>query len=155
PPAQDQAAKDGAAQPPAPSFDIVRVEPGGQAVIAGRAAPEAEVEVRSGDRVIDRVRADRRGEWVAVPSEPLGAGVQELSLAARVQDRPAAVSEEVVVVAVLEARPSTGEVAVRPAEAPSAEATLAEAKDDAFAVALPRHGAGKGRILQAPGSIGS
>src|SRR5690606_28736944 len=47
------------------------------------------------------------------------------------------------------------EVAVRQAAAPSAAAALAEAKDDAFAVALPREGAGGGRILQAPGRIGS
>ena len=73
----------------APSFDIVRIAPDGRAVMAGRAAPDAEVELRSGDRVIDRVRADRRGEWVALPPELLAAGEQELTLAARVAGRPA------------------------------------------------------------------
>jgi nucleoid-associated protein YgaU len=139
----------------APSFDIVRVERDGQAVIAGRAAPGAEVELRSGDRTIDRVRADQRGEWVALPPEPLGAGVQELTLAARVENQPAVASEEVVVVAVPEARPP------QPAPAPAAESppprpaqlVRRDPSDEAFAVALPREGAGKGRILQAPGRI--
>src|ERR671924_383760 len=62
-----------------PSFDIVRVERDGRAVIAGRAAPGAEVEVRAGGQVIDRVRASRRGEWVATPAKPLAPGAQELS----------------------------------------------------------------------------
>lgn len=138
----------------APSFDIVRVKPDGQAVIAGRAAPGAEVELRSGDRTIDRVRADQRGEWVALPPEPLGAGVQELSLAARLQDQPAVASEEVVVVAVPEAphAPAPQAAADPPASGP-AQVAAAHAADEPFAVALPRQGAGKGRILQAPGRI--
>jgi nucleoid-associated protein YgaU len=140
-----------------PTFDIVRIERGGRAVIAGRAAPGAEVEIRSGERTIDRVRADRRGEWVAVPPEPLGAGVQELSLAARVENRPAVESAEVVVLAVPEPPPPERATSATD-EAPSPEpARVAAAApgDEAFAVALPRAGAGDGRILQAPGRISS
>jgi nucleoid-associated protein YgaU len=140
----------------APSFDIVRVRPDGQAVIAGRATPGAEVELRSGDRTIDRVRADQRGEWVALPPEPLGAGVQELSLAARVADRPAVASEEVVVVAVPEpTSPQAAQATAEPAAAQPPQLAAADPTDEAFAVALPRQGAGKGRILQAPGRIGT
>src|SRR6185312_14025369 len=51
----------------APSFDVVRVNPQGEAVIAGRAAPGSEVHVLDGDREIGRVTADRNGEWVLVP----------------------------------------------------------------------------------------
>jgi nucleoid-associated protein YgaU len=127
----------------APSFDIVRIAPGGRAVVAGRAAPEAEVELRSGDRVIDRVRADRRGEWVAVPPEPLPAGDQELTLAARIGDRPAVESDEVLVVAVREPAPG----------GPAPEVVAAEPPSTALAVALPKQGRGQGRILQAPGRI--
>ena len=135
----------------APTFDIVRIERGGRAVIAGRAAPGAEVEIRSGERTIDRVRADRRGEWVAVPPEPLGAGVQELSLAARVENRPAVESAEVVVLAVPE--PPLPELASGTTQ--PAGVAPAEPGDEAFAVALPREAAGGGRILQAPGRISS
>jgi nucleoid-associated protein YgaU len=139
----------------APSFDIVRIEPDGRAVVAGRAAPAAEVELRSGDRVIDRVRADRRGEWVAVPPEPLPAGDQELTLAARVGDRPAVESAEVLVVAVPGLRSSQPplEPAARTATGPQPEVVAARPPSTALAVALPREGRGQGRILQAPGRI--
>jgi nucleoid-associated protein YgaU len=131
----------------APSFDIVRIAPGGRAVIAGRAPPDAEVELRSGDRVIDRVRADRRGEWVALPPEPLAAGEQELTLAARVAGRPAIESDEVLVVAVPPSRPAP--------EAGGPELVAAQPPDAPLAMTLPRKGRGQGRILQAPGRISS
>ena len=154
-PDQGSALGDPAAGPP-PSFDIVRIAPGGRTVIAGRAAPGAEVEIRSGERMIDRVRADRRGEWVAVPLEPLAAGVQELSLAARVEGRSPVDSEEMVVVAVPD--PPPPEIALRAPDEPllqPMQVAAAPPEDEAFAVALPREGAGGGRILQAPGRISS
>ena len=66
-----------------PSFDVVRVGPQGNAVIAGRAAPGADVVVFDGGREVARARADRRGEFVALPAAPL-AGGGELTLGARV-----------------------------------------------------------------------
>ena len=69
--------------PVAPSFDVVRVSPDGSAVIAGRAAPGAEVIVRGGDQEIGRARADARGEWVLVPDKPLTPGTRELTLASQ------------------------------------------------------------------------
>ncbi len=76
-----------AAAPPrssiVPSFDVIRVNPRGEAVIAGRAEPEAEVTVYDGDRVIGRQKADARGEWVVLPSEPLAPGARELSVSAQ------------------------------------------------------------------------
>jgi nucleoid-associated protein YgaU len=102
------------------------------------------------------VRADRRGEWVAVPPEPLGAGVQELSLAARVENRPAVESAEVVVLAVPELQPELATSATDEPPSPEpARVAAAAPGDEAFAVALPRAGAGGGRILQAPGRISS
>ncbi len=69
-----------------PSFDIVRVNPEGNAVIAGRAAPGAEVTVLDGDRVVGKVTADARGEWVLVPDKPLAPGSRRLGLSARFKD---------------------------------------------------------------------
>ena len=105
--------------------------------------------------MIDRVRADRRGEWVAVPLQPLAAGVQELSLAARVEGRSSVASDEVVVVAIPgPPHPPPPELAMPGFEpSPLAQVAAAAPVDEAFAVALPREGAGKGRILQAPGRI--
>jgi nucleoid-associated protein YgaU len=126
-----------------PSFDIVRVERDGRTVVAGRAAPDAEVELRAGDRVIDRVWASRSGEWVATPLEPLPPGGQELSVAARSAGAPAIEAEQVVVVVVpepLQSQPAAVAVATPPAEP--------------VAVLLPKAGGG-GRILQAPGRLSS
>jgi nucleoid-associated protein YgaU len=66
----------------APSFDIVRVDPNGRAVIAGRAAPGTDVTVLEGGKVLGRVTADARGEWVLVPDAPLAPGDRQLSLEA-------------------------------------------------------------------------
>ncbi len=65
-----------------PSFDIVRINPQGETVIAGRAMPKAEVIILDGGKEIGRVVADNRGEWVFVPDQPLPPGSRELSLRA-------------------------------------------------------------------------
>jgi nucleoid-associated protein YgaU len=138
-----------------PSFDIVRVEPGGRAVIAGRAAPGAEVELLAGDRVLDRVRADRRGEWVAVPSEPLPPGGVELTLRATSGGRPASEAQQVVVVVVPEPPPpQPAPVAI--AEGPPPQPPeVRQASSGPLAVLLADDGRGTGRLLQAPGRISS
>ena len=66
-----------------PSFDVVHVGPDGGVVIAGRAAPDAEVTVRDGARELGQVKADARGEWVLLPDQPLDPGARELTLSAR------------------------------------------------------------------------
>ncbi|WP_142847833.1 LysM peptidoglycan-binding domain-containing protein [Telmatospirillum sp. J64-1] len=64
----------------APSFDVVRVNPAGDAVMAGRAQPHAEVTILDGDQEIGSVTADQRGEWVFVPDAPLPPGSRSLGL---------------------------------------------------------------------------
>jgi nucleoid-associated protein YgaU len=160
----------GVPDPVRPSFDIVRVERDGRAVVAGRAAPGAEVELRAGDEVIDRVRASRRGEWVAMPFEPLPAGSRELSLAARVDDGTPVLSEQVLVVArpappPPQPAPVAAAVPPPPQPAPVAAAEPpppqpADLADKAalagpVAVLLPKDGATGGRVLQAPGRLSS
>ena len=62
-----------AGQPPAPGsdqlpeFDIVRIEPGGEAVIAGRATPGATVELLRNGEPYDRVTADQSGQFAMIP----------------------------------------------------------------------------------------
>jgi LysM repeat protein len=67
---------------PPPSFDIVKVDPSGHAVIAGRAAPGAQVKVLDGNKKLGEVTADARGEWVLVPSEAMAPGERQLTLEA-------------------------------------------------------------------------
>jgi nucleoid-associated protein YgaU len=65
---------------PAPQFDVVRVDPAGNAVIAGRAAPGATVTVKSGDTIIGTATADASGAFAIAPDTPLPAGAQQLTL---------------------------------------------------------------------------
>src|SRR5437773_4119368 len=100
-----------------PSFDIVRVDPHGQVVIAGRAAPGDRVRILDGDTALGEVTADPRGEWVLVPDQPLAPGSRQLSLEASGQGGGAMRrSEDVVALSV--APP------VSPGAAPSALAVL-------------------------------
>jgi LysM repeat protein len=80
-----------------PSFDIVRVDPDGQAVIAGRAAPGDRVRVLDGDKPVGEVTADARGEWVLLPAAPIGPGDRQLALEASRPDGGAPVRSKDVV----------------------------------------------------------
>jgi nucleoid-associated protein YgaU len=82
-----------------PSFDVARTEGNGDAVIAGRAAPGAIVDLmRDGER-LDRAVADESGQFVMVPPR-LPAGSYELTLNARLPDGTVASSKQGVTVTV-------------------------------------------------------
>jgi nucleoid-associated protein YgaU len=96
-PAGASAAAQPAMEPP--RFDVVRVGARGSAVIAGRAAPGAEVIVMADNgRELGRARADRRGEFVILPADPLPPGNMELSLVARLGDQEVRGPDTVVLV---------------------------------------------------------
>ena len=63
-----------------PSFDIVRVNPVGQAVIAGRGSPNSIVTVRDKENVVGTIKTDTSGAWVLVPKEPIKSGKRVLKL---------------------------------------------------------------------------
>jgi nucleoid-associated protein YgaU len=63
----------------APSFDIARVEPTGEALVAGRAAPGSTVELVANGIVLDRAQANADGEFLMSPPT-LGAGSYDLTL---------------------------------------------------------------------------
>jgi nucleoid-associated protein YgaU len=92
-----------------PVFDIARIERTGDAVIAGRAAPGAIVELlRNGERH-DRAVADQSGQFVMVPPR-LPPGDYELTLRSRQPDGKQATSKQSVVVALAEVESSSGAV---------------------------------------------
>ena len=85
-----------------PSFDVVRVNPTGDAVIAGRAAPASTVvNIDNGDE-FGNVQTDDRGEWVFVPEAPLKPGTHTLSLKMLAGDSPPVMSVDDVVIIVPE-----------------------------------------------------
>jgi Bacterial Ig-like domain/LysM domain len=96
-----------------PSFDVVRINPSGDTVMAGRATPGAEVIIRQGGKEVGRTRADDRGEWVFLPSEPLAAGARELTLSERNGDGPEIAGSGSVLLMVPERMPP-GSIAQNP-----------------------------------------
>jgi nucleoid-associated protein YgaU len=66
-----------------PVFDVVRINPKGDTLIAGRASPGAEVTLLDGAKEIGKVTADQRGEWVFIPTGPLAPGTKHLKLRAK------------------------------------------------------------------------
>jgi len=85
-----------------PAFDIVRINPRGDAVIAGRAAPGMELGIRDGDREIGRARADAKGNWVFLSATPLPPGARELSVVERTANGEGRRSEGAVLLVVPE-----------------------------------------------------
>jgi nucleoid-associated protein YgaU len=91
----------------APSFDVVRINPNGDAVMAGHAAPGSEVAIADGGKAIGHAQADEHGDWVFVPSAPLPPGARELTLSAQGPDQPAIPGDRSVLLVVPE-RPVAG-----------------------------------------------
>ena len=86
----------------APSFDIVRITPQGDTVMAGRAKPGVKVAIYDGANKIGEVVANKRGQWVFVPTSPLAPGNRRLSLKMINPDGSAVASESDVVLVVPE-----------------------------------------------------
>jgi nucleoid-associated protein YgaU len=99
-----------------PAFDIARIEQTGDAVIAGRAAPGAIVELLRNGEPHDRAVADQSGQFVMIPPR-LPPGDYELTLRSRQPDGKRATSKQSVVVALAEVESSSGAVQSR-AEVP-------------------------------------
>lgn len=83
-------------------INVVRLGDRGDVVIAGQAAPGAEIEVRYGEHDLGRAIADIRGEWVLVPSEALPPGVRPLTVLAIGADGGRSSADEPVILVVPE-----------------------------------------------------
>lgn len=118
-------------------FDVVRITPEGEAVMAGRAKPGSTVTILDKDKSLGEVTADERGEWVFVPEKPLASGSRQLGLEIRKKSGETVQSESVVVLVV----PEKGkDIAGRPTEKPS----------QPLALMVPRKGTGPSTVLQKP-----
>jgi hypothetical protein len=104
-PAEIKPADTAAATPPAalPSFDVVRVEPTGDAVVAGQAEPQAKVEVLDGAATIATAEANENGEWALALDKPLPPGTHDLAVRMTSKDNATAtLSDQRVTVSVPE-----------------------------------------------------
>ena len=81
-----------------PTFDVASIQPTGETVIAGRAAPGATVELLRDGEVHDRAVADKSGQFVIVPPK-LPPGTYDLTLRSRLPDGTVATSKQRVTAA--------------------------------------------------------
>ncbi len=116
----------------APSFDVVRINPNGDTVIAGRAPAGSIVDILDDGKVIGTAKADDRGEWVFIPEKPLPPGNRRLSLVARTASGETVAALDDVIIAVPD----------RPADAPASTALVMK---------FPKDGLGPTSVLQKPG----
>lgn len=113
-----------------PSFDVVRVNPEGNAVMAGRAHPGSRVEILDGETVFGTVATDGHGEWVFVPETLLEPGERRLGLRMLRNGHEPLLSDHVVILVVPERGASS---------------------DGALALKVRRDGTGPSEVLQKPG----
>jgi nucleoid-associated protein YgaU len=88
-----------------PSFDTVRVEATGDAVIAGRAEPDADVTVKWNGNVVGTAKSNADGSFVVIPAKPLATGTGALTLEVS-KNGAVTESEGSVIVAVKENAPA-------------------------------------------------
>lgn len=122
-----------------PSFDVVRINPQGDAVIAGRAAPNSQVTLKTGDKVVGTVKSDIRGEWVLIPKKPLRPGNRELSLTSKSGAGAEASSDKKVVLVV-------------PGRGKEVGDTKVGKPKGVLAILVPKKGKGPSVIIQRPGA---
>lgn len=131
------------------AFDVVRVEPSGEAVVAGRCAADCTAELTSNGRVIDTAKADAGGSFAMTPPT-LAPGDHQLGLTVTAPDGAKTTSEQTVtvsvprapskdVVVVLNEPDAPSKVLQQPGQAPAAAAPEGErvaARPDAAAPAV-------------------
>ncbi|MGI6247177.1 MAG: LysM peptidoglycan-binding domain-containing protein [Pseudochelatococcus sp.] len=105
--------------PATPNFDVVRVDPAGDSVVAGRASPGRTVELLVDGRVHDRAEALDSGAFALTPP-PLPPGDHELTLREIADDGTITVSRQSVTIVIAEDRRSQPVVALAEPDRPTA-----------------------------------
>ncbi|MGB0683582.1 MAG: LysM peptidoglycan-binding domain-containing protein [Magnetovibrionaceae bacterium] len=116
-----------------PSFDVVRVNPKGDAVIAGRAEPGSTVIILDGENELGRATADDRGEWVFIPEIQLEPGERQLSLRTEAPAGEEPRESEAALILVVP-DPQNGDGAAQPV----------------LALKVPKSGEGAPQLMQGP-----
>ncbi|TNC16028.1 LysM peptidoglycan-binding domain-containing protein [Methylobacterium terricola] len=108
-----------------PSFDVIRVEPDGASVVAGRGRPGAEIEVLRDDGPFARAKADESGNFAVVPPA-LPPGSHEITLRSTGPDGSTVSGPASAVVVVAQDRRTKPLVAVTAPGRPTAVLSLPE-----------------------------
>ena len=116
-----------------PVFDILRVEPDGSVLIAGKAGAKAVVDVLSGETVLGTATAGEEGDFVIVLERPLAPGDYRLALRATVPGDEAVLSAGTAIVSIPEAKDGQVLAMVEEPGAPAQLVTVPQVKDAAAA----------------------
>ena len=98
--ATDAKPADPAAAWTVPGFDVLRVEPDGSTVIAGRAQPNTKLEIVNGETVVGTADVGVTGDFAAIFDKPLPAGDYQLTLRSVGENGVTKSSEEVATVSI-------------------------------------------------------
>ncbi|KQQ23787.1 peptidoglycan-binding protein LysM [Methylobacterium sp. Leaf123] len=111
-----------------PTFDIVRVEPDGASVIAGRAAPNSRIELLRDGKPFASAQADAAGQFALTPPD-LPPGSSEIALRATGPDGKPLPGRESVTVVVSEKRNTKPLIALTTPDAPTRVLSQPDAPD--------------------------
>ncbi|EFO29578.1 LysM domain-containing protein [Roseibium sp. TrichSKD4] len=132
----DEAAPRRENQGDALSFDVVGVEPTGEAVIAGRSDAGAIVALRANGDVVGKGVANSAGEWTIILDKPLGPGDYDVALEMQSEDgETKAASSERLVVSIPEGGQDQPLVVLNSPDAPSSILQKPEQPNTAVAAA--------------------
>jgi nucleoid-associated protein YgaU len=140
-PQTGEAAKD---KPVPPSFDVVRVNPSGDAVIAGRAEPNAEITILDKGKIIGSVQADQRGEWVFLPDSALDPGEHSFTLESTPDP------DDVPKAEATKRESETSVVVLVPQVAKDIAGRNSNQPAGALAMEVPKSGTGPTRVMNVP-----
>ncbi|MCP3056413.1 LysM peptidoglycan-binding domain-containing protein [Aurantimonas marianensis] len=105
-----------------PLFDLLRVEPDGSTLIAGRAMPGSRVTLHAGETLVGEDTANAAGEFVIVLPEPLTPGEHAISITAITPDGATSGSNQTAIVSV--PQPGRGDDVLAMVEAPDEASRL-------------------------------
>lgn len=152
-----------------PVFDVLRVEPDGSAVIAGKAKAGSVLEILNNGQVISKADIGQSGDFAAVLDNPLPPGDHQLILRSTDKDGQVLQSDEIATVSVPKDKAGNllamvtkpGEASrllTLPEQTPTAGAQAAPATGDATAptetATLPGLPAGSNEVATQPPAIG-
>ena len=127
---EDAKPEAGAATPEivVPSFDLVRVEPDGSIVIAGKAAAGSVVEIVTGASVLGRTEVGPSGDFVVALDDRLKPGDYQIVLRSTAPDNVVATSTETAIVSVPDSEAGQVLALVEQPGAPSKLITVPDAE---------------------------
>ena len=133
-----------------PAFDVVRVEPGGSAVIAGRAAPNISVTVLEDGDPIGAADTNAAGEFVVLPGKKLSVGRSELTLKSTGPSGEIKRSADAVVIATPPGERGKSRAGGDKGDDGGDRDSGAGAATKPFALKVPREGSGGAEVMQQP-----